>query len=69
MVDPEGGRGATAPSEIGQNLVKLVPFLPILASAPTTDHPESAPDRFTHLKHLSRMECSQNDDFRKRQGG
>ncbi len=45
VTDPEGGRGSTAPSKIGQNLAKLPPFLPILASTlPLTDHPGSAPE-------------------------
>ncbi len=34
VADPEGGRGGTAPSQIGQNLAKLAPFLPIFASMP-----------------------------------
>ena len=45
VADPEGGRGGTALSKIGQNLAKLAPYLPISASTPpVTDHHGSAPD-------------------------
>ena len=44
VADPEGGHGGAAPSKIDQNLAKLAPFVPILASTPPlTDHPGSAP--------------------------
>ncbi len=34
VADPEGGRGGAALSKIDQNLAKLAPFVPILASTP-----------------------------------
>ena len=34
VADPEGGRGGAVPSKIDQNLAKLAPFVPILASTP-----------------------------------
>ena len=53
VADPEGGRGDTAPSNIGQNLAKSAPFLPILASTPPlTDHPGSAPATINNMRIL-----------------
>ncbi len=44
VAEPEGGRGGAARSKIDQNLAKLAPFVPILASTPPlTDHPQDPP--------------------------
>ncbi len=45
------------PPKIGQNLAKLAPFLPILASTPPlTDHPGSAPENYqNYLQNTSQI--------------